>query len=604
MLQAELAHLELLAEVDALVAELKSWAGSAPAWPAARQAAALVDRLAARADTLRVKLDAPLIVATLGGTGTGKSTLVNALVGADVSQSGRERPTTRWPTLICRSDLSPERLSIDPAKVHVVHRDLPMLRDLVLLDCPDPDTTEDSASDGTNLSRLRELLPHCDVLLVTTTQQKYRSARVAEELASSAPGARLVLVQTHADQDEDIREDWRRVLATEYHLGEIFLVDSLGALADVKAGLVPRGEFARLVEFLSRELTSTAAKRIRRANFLDLVEETLHACRQKIETSLPAIGQLEQSLSEQRLRLSAKIAAKMREELHGSRRTWENRLLGEIASRWGFSPFSCLLRGYQGLGGIVASAGMLRARTPAQMALWGGLEAGRRWRRRRVAKSADASTARVLAHGWQEGELRTASIIVDGYATEAGLSGDQADLAIVERQAAEAGAHFVAAVGSELQNLIGRLAARHTGWLTRWRYELALLLMLGVLLYRLGRNFFFDSWLAVELGWADRAAPVLGFDFFAAAAFWLVLWSALLIWAFTTRLRRGIASQIDALAEGWNSARLTANIFAGVEEQCRAVHAHRRRMERIEKRVTDLQQKLAAPESTLGHRIT
>ena len=169
-------QLGLLAEIDSLVAELAAWGDRAPAWPAARQCQALVRRLLARVDTMRVRLDAPLVVATLGGTGTGKSALVNALVGADVTPSGRERPTTRQPALVCRPGLEPSMLGIDPAAVQVVHRDASVLRDLVLLGLSDPDTTEGEASHSTNLGKLRELLPHCDVLLVTTTQQKYRSA--------------------------------------------------------------------------------------------------------------------------------------------------------------------------------------------------------------------------------------------------------------------------------------------------------------------------------------------------------------------------------------------------------------------------------------------
>ena len=145
-------------------------------------------------------------------------------------------------------------LSIEPQSVELLHRDLPILRDLVLIDCPDPDTTEEETEDngamptlavgmkeagenaehahdkrghgtqhgrqprkstetnGSNLARLRKILPHCDVLLVATTQQKYRSARVAEELAAAAAGAKLVFVQTHADCDDDIRADWHRLL--------------------------------------------------------------------------------------------------------------------------------------------------------------------------------------------------------------------------------------------------------------------------------------------------------------------------------------------------------------------------------------------------------
>ena len=171
MASGEWSHLELLAEVDTLLAELSDWAEQAGDWPPSRQARALVKRLVERSDTMRVRFEAPLVVATLGGTGTGKSSLVNALVGAEVAEAGRQRPTTRRPTLICRPDLTPERLGIRRDSVHLVQREGPLLRDMVLLDCPDPDTTEEADAPGTNLQRLRELLPHCDVLLVTTTQQ-------------------------------------------------------------------------------------------------------------------------------------------------------------------------------------------------------------------------------------------------------------------------------------------------------------------------------------------------------------------------------------------------------------------------------------------------
>ena len=212
MPSTEAAHLELLAEIDAVTARLRTWSDSAPAWTPAATVQALVRRLLRRAESLRVRLEAPLVVATLGGTGTGKSTLINALAGAEVVSAGRSRPTTTRPTLIGRPQLTPEMLGIDPAQVEVVGCDLPALADLVLLDCPDPDTTEDTQSAATNLARLRAILPHCDVILVTATQQKYRSARVSDELAAAASGARLVFVQTHADCDPDIRDDWRRVL--------------------------------------------------------------------------------------------------------------------------------------------------------------------------------------------------------------------------------------------------------------------------------------------------------------------------------------------------------------------------------------------------------
>ncbi len=74
--------------------------------------------------------------------------LVNALLGAEVVQTGRSRPTTTRPTLICRPGLTPEMLGIERASVEWIERDLPALRDLVLVDCPDPDTTEEREGEG------------------------------------------------------------------------------------------------------------------------------------------------------------------------------------------------------------------------------------------------------------------------------------------------------------------------------------------------------------------------------------------------------------------------------------------------------------------------
>jgi energy-coupling factor transporter ATP-binding protein EcfA2 len=48
-----------------------------------------------------LRRDAPLLLVVGGSTGAGKSTLVNTLVGQEVSRSGVLRPTTRSPALIC-----------------------------------------------------------------------------------------------------------------------------------------------------------------------------------------------------------------------------------------------------------------------------------------------------------------------------------------------------------------------------------------------------------------------------------------------------------------------------------------------------------------------
>ncbi|MEZ6145018.1 MAG: hypothetical protein R3B91_06215 [Planctomycetaceae bacterium] len=115
-------------------------------------------------------------------------------------------------------------------------------------------------------------------LIYTSTQQKYRSARVVDELAEAATGCRLVFVQTHADLDEDIREDWREHLSGRYEVPDVFFVDSLRALEEQRQGHRPTGDMGRLLDFLSRQLASSERVTVRRANVVDLLDAGLERC--------------------------------------------------------------------------------------------------------------------------------------------------------------------------------------------------------------------------------------------------------------------------------------------------------------------------------------
>ncbi|MGA2059691.1 MAG: hypothetical protein ABSG67_04360 [Thermoguttaceae bacterium] len=624
----ELAQLELLSELDALIARLDRWAGAAPDWQPAETCRAMVRRLQQRIAAMRVRWEAPLVVALLGGTGMGKSALINAFLGAEAVRTGRQRPTTTRPTLILRGDITPEMLGIDPAGVELIVRDLPMLRDLVLVDCPDPDTTEETPDDfpkispvgatvklspqqvmdqaaGTaaaqntdsNLARLRKILPHCDVLLVTATQQKYRSARVAEELAAAAAGARLVFVQTHADAEDDVRDDWRAVLADQYAAGHIFFIDSLSALADARENRQPRGEFAQLVDLLLHELAGAAGNRIRRANFLDLLANTLSGCRKRLDEAAPPVEQAINAIHQQRGVLASLLAKQMHAELLTSRRSWENRLLAETASRWGLSPFALVLRIYQGLGNWALGALLFRARTPAQIALWGTLEGVQAWRKRRQTRQAEQGLDRAAAGFWDQADIHKAGLILEGYATEAGVDRRLVSPSAVAAESESAGANFIARASADLQSLVASLAARHTGWFTRFCYEALFCAMIGCLLFRLAKNFFYDSWLA------PGPSPALGLDFYLTAGFWLLLWCFLLIFALSRRLRRGLRREIDRLVVTWQSPSTASGLFADLESQCRGAIQFRRDLDPLDEQVNRLRRQLALPGEKIGHRM-
>ena len=158
----------------------------------------------------------------------------------------------------------------------------------------------------------------------------------------------------------------------------------------------------------------------------------------------------------------------------------------------------------------------------------------------------------------------------------------------VAAEAETAAGGFVARVSAELESLVARLAGRHAGWFTRCRYELLLAVMLGLLLYRLGKNFFYDSWLAAH------PMPVYGLDFYVSAGFWLVLWCFLLLWAFCRRLRRGLRGEIERLAAGWQEASVAAGIFAGIEGDCRSVERFRRELDATVREVECLRRSVAS----------
>lgn len=595
MQSPELAQLELLSRVDDIVARLTQWAQPESSWEPINRTRALVRRSLARAENLRIRLESPLVVALFGGTGTGKSSLVNALVGRDCTRTGRERPTTMRPVLVAHPQTELDAIGLPLDEFEIVLDDAPVLRDIVLLDCPDPDTT-DSETPGSNLGRLHRLLPHCDVLIYTSTQQKYRSARVGDELGQAAAGCRLLFVQTHADLDEDIRDDWRRQLASRYEVPEVFLVDSVRALNEQLAGQRPTGDFARLQDVLTTQLAASHRLQIRRANLVDLLHAVLEHSERHLDAHQPAVDQLEAACEEQRRRMTEAMAVRLSDELLRSRSLWERRLIDSVTETWGFSPFSSVLRVYNGMGNLLASFGMFRAKSSAQVALIGALQGARWLRTRREEKDAEAHLERLSAFALEEDLLREGHVVIAGY-----LRSAQFDPALIESsspdqlraEASRVEGEFLGDAGRKLDGVIDELSRRNARPAVRLLYESLFLSYVGFVLYRVGRNFFYDSFI--------NEKPLLPLDFYISAGVFFLLWSGLLVMAFSRRLRRGLTLKVEALARELAQSRIAGGLFPRLEQACRNVEVARIRFEGIAESTAALRRQIAA-ESSLGGR--
>ena len=602
-LTPELEHLTILAEIDDLVLRVRRWLDHEPAWDPAHKARSVVRKIVERVTTLRIRLESPIVVATFGGTGTGKSTLVNALVGQEVSQSGRQRPTTTMPILLVHPDFEVNALGLDLSQFQIKKIDTPMLRDLVIIDCPDPDTSE-GADSGSNLARLRAILPHCDVLLYVSTQQKYRSARISEELADAAAGCRLVFVQTHADQDSDIRDDWKQNLAPAYQVPDMFFLDSRRAMLEQAQGQRTSGDFGRLIDLLTNQLGASRRVAIRRANLIDLLEEALTLCRVDYDKRLKDVRSLQDILEQQRTKLRDSLTTQLRDELLLNRNLWERRLLAAVTDIWGFSPFSSVLRFYNGLGAFIASFSFFRARSSAQMALIGAMQ-GARWVKSKVEENdADSTLERLASFGIADQQLQEARMVVSGYVQSAGIQAedfsDRKDLSALRRRAAQVEGQFLGDARRAIDQLIEELAEQHCTKLIQYRYEGLFLLYAAFLIGRVGYNFFWSSFLAPILGARVEAEPLLAVDFYIPAVLFLVLWSGLLVMIFIWNLRGGLAERIYQLAQSMVETRISEGLFPALEAACHEIAQEDRSLTELLEQTSRFRRHLAESTAFLG----
>lgn len=216
-----------------------------------------------------VQIDAPLLTVVGGSTGAGKSTLVNSLVGENVTEAGVLRPTTRSPVLVHnpadrawfeQARILPDfqrtsRASADPGALQLV-ASAHVPEGLAILDAPDVDSVEQQ-----NRELAAQLLAAADMWLFVTSAARYADQVPWDFLRAAAErsaAVAVVLDRTSARAIPEVSAHLARMLASRgLHDSPLFTVPE----AELDAtGLLPAASVERIQEWLETLAADTDAR--------------------------------------------------------------------------------------------------------------------------------------------------------------------------------------------------------------------------------------------------------------------------------------------------------------------------------------------------------
>lgn len=201
-------------------------------------------------DALETSAAHPSIVVVVGAGGSGKSSVVNAIVGSDVVAVSPIRPTTTEVTTVGASGSSP----LDGETGHLEAGNLP--RGLMVVDTPPWDTAERG---------VRTLMKHAALSVVVVTPSRYADDATREMVAAAKTSRAMCVVANRVPRDMALRDQIQDAVAEHLDIvptmvitegDPIVGIDALRAVPVDGSVVARRTALVRAVAGTSRRIAS------------------------------------------------------------------------------------------------------------------------------------------------------------------------------------------------------------------------------------------------------------------------------------------------------------------------------------------------------------
>ncbi len=187
------------------IATLSSSINLAPKWRPGIGLKKQCDEVFREITELEEHFDRNLVVTIIGPCGSGKSTLLNALAGVDnLSEAGINRPTTRFPVILCKEKGGAKQLAEQMGEnVEILSsRAASSLEHVLLVDTPDMDSNEQDS----HIPIVNKAISLSDVLICVFNSENPKKKDYADFLrpyVQKFNGESLVCVMSKCDRQDE-----------------------------------------------------------------------------------------------------------------------------------------------------------------------------------------------------------------------------------------------------------------------------------------------------------------------------------------------------------------------------------------------------------------